>query len=423
MLISYLPSFLEFICFYFTTKTFQKASYKPQKNDILFCFIITSLIGTIPDSYSVLLFILGQLLLLVYTIISLKKSKINGIILYILSLGTVAIIQLSLSIIFTLFHISMTSSFMNIVGNVLTLLGLFLLLFFTKLKELYQTIIQSAKPFRLIFINTILFFLCTIIIWKLFPRARFYTYGGITFILLILIATNACILYYDQKMQSQKQELDTYKKNLPIYEALITEIRASQHAYTNRLQTIQNMTHLYSDYDSLCEAICDHTTEYRKPLQAYPLLQINMPLLAAALYHQYCVAQQRQIEMHFNITTTKLQSKFGEPKIADWICILTENAIEACNPGDSIYVDLSSEQGEIHFEIRNPVPKHFSIKEIQNLFTKYYTTKSTDIKKDDTPRGLGLYSLMHDLKRTTGWVGAECVAYNGGFWMVFRLNL
>ena len=183
------------------------------------------------------------------------------------------------------------------------------------------------------------------------------------------------------------------------------------------------MTHLYSDYDSLCEAICDHTTEYRKPLQAYPLLQINMPLLAAALYHQYCVAQQRQIEMQFNITTTKLQSKFGEPKIADWICILTENAIEACNPGDSIYVDLSSEQGEIHFEIRNPVPKHFSIKEIQNLFTKYYTTKSTDIKKDDTPRGLGLYSLMHDLKRTTGWVGAECVAYNGGFWMVFRLNL
>ena len=78
--------------------------------------------------------------------------------------------------------------------------------------------------FGLIFINTILFFLCTIIIWKLFPRARFYTYGGITFILLILIATNACILYYDQKMQSQKQELDTYKKNLPIYEALITEI-------------------------------------------------------------------------------------------------------------------------------------------------------------------------------------------------------
>ena len=80
------------------------------------------------------------------------------------------------------------------------------------------------------------------------------------------------------------------------------------------IKTIENMTHFYSDYTSLCEAICQHTAKYTEPLQNYPLLQINMQLLAASMYHQHCITRQRQVQLQFNISTTELISTFSEPQ-------------------------------------------------------------------------------------------------------------
>lgn len=423
MILSYLPSFMEFIIFYFTAKTFQKNVYKPQKKDFVFCFLITTTIGTIPDSYPVLSVLLGQLLFLSYVLYGCKRDKINSAILYIISFGTIALTQVIICILLALFPVTAPALYMNIIGNVFTWLGVFLLLYFTKLKELYHTITKSSLPFRLIFISMILFFFATILIWKVFPHTQLYTWGLISFVLLVLIALNACILYYDQRTQMHKQELVAYQKNFAIYETLIAEIRATQHAYTNRIQTMENMTHFYSDYDSLCKAISKQATKYREPLQNYPLLQINMKLLAATMYHQHCIARQQQIQIQFNISTTELTSTFREPKIADWICILMQNAIEACHPGDAIYVDLSCQQGKIHFEIRNPVSRKYTNSEISQFFKKNYTTKTNVPKPDGIAHGLGLYSLMQDLKNTSGSIGADCISYDGQFWMIFRLIL
>ena len=61
------------------------------------------------------------------------------------------------------------------------------------------------------------------------------------------------------------------------------------------------MTHFYSDYTSLCEAICQHTAKYTEPLQNYPLLQINMQLLAASMYHQHCLTTPTDKPVGFSL--------------------------------------------------------------------------------------------------------------------------
>ena len=100
-----------------------------------------------------------------------------------------------------------------------------------------------------------------------------------------------------------------------------------------------------------------------------------------------------------------------------------QNAIEACKSGDAIYVDLSCTQEKINFEIRNPVSRKYTHNEVREFFKKNYSIKTQTVKADGVPHGLGLYSLMQDLKNTSGWVGADCISYEGRFWMIFRLEL
>ena len=79
-------------------------------------------------------------------------------------------------------------------------------------------------------------------------------------------------------------------------------------------------------------------------MHAYPLLQIDKPLLAATLYNLSCQAEKKDIG--------------------------------------------------IQFEIRNPVPKFISSDEITNFFKNGYTTKALIEKRDNVPHGAGLNNLL-----------------------------
>lgn len=124
------------------------------------------------------------------------------------------------------------------------------------------------------------------------------------------------------------------------------------------------------------KCIQTYTYEYSKPLHAYPLLQIDKPLLAATLYNLSCQAEKKDIGIQFDVVSDKLESHASEVDLSDYLSILMQNAIEACSPGDKIYVHLSSADGQTQFEIRNPVPKFISSDEITNFFKNGYTTKA-----------------------------------------------
>lgn len=123
---------------------------------------------------------------------------------------------------------------------------------------------------------------------------------------------------------------------------------------------------------------------------------------------------------------------------SDYITILTQNAIEACKAGDTIYALLDSKEGSVQYEIRNPVPAMISPEEIGNFFKRGYSTKQTQADSDaaskradsdatskqaDDKRGLGLYYLQTNVTKLGGSVGADCVCYEGSYFIIFRLIL
>ena len=254
-------------------------------------------------------------------------------------------------------------------------------------------------------------------------------------LLTLLAAINIWILYYDQRTRLQQQAINSYQKNMPLYDSLIQEIRANQHEYVNRLQSLANLPVMYKDYDSLSKALQSYAQEFSNPLTDYPLLQINMPLLAASLYSMASHALEKGIALQFDIVNAVLESHAPEHELTDYITILTQNAIEACKAGDTIYALLDSKEGSVQYEIRNPVPAMISPEEIGNFFKRGYSTKQTQSGSDavserassaaygqaDDKRGLGLYYLQTNVTKSGGSVGADCVDYDGTYYMIFRL--
>ena len=256
-------------------------------------------------------------------------------------------------------------------------------------------------------------------------------------LLTLLAAINIWILYYDQRTRFQQQEIDSYQKNMPIYDSLIQEIRAGQHEYANHLQSLANLSVMYKDYDSLSRALQSYSLEFSNPMANYPLLQINMPLLAASLYSMASHAQEKGIALQFDIVNAVLESHAPEHELTDYITILTQNAIEACKAGDTVYALLDSKEGSVQYEIRNPVPAMISPEEIGNFFKRGYSTKQTQADSDaaskradsaaygqaDDKRGLGLYYLQTNVTKSGGSVGADCVCYEDSYFIIFRLAL
>ena len=327
-------------------------------------------------------------------------------------------------------HISLLGNFMTFVFAVL-----FFQLPFAK--HLLDYVKQASYLLRILMLNTYLVILFCLAFFKIYPQQIYEILSLVITLLTLLAVINIWILYYDQRTRFQQQEIDSYQKNMPIYDSLIQEIRAGQHEYANHLQSLANLSVMYKDYDSLSRALQSYSLEFSNPMANYPLLQINMPLLAASLYSLASHAQKKGIALQFDIVNAVLESHAPEHELTDYITILTQNAIEACKAGDTVYALLDSKAGAVRYEIRNPVPAMISPEEIGNFFKRGYSTKQTPsgsvaaskradsaaYGQADDKRGLGLYYLHTNITKAGGSVGADCVCYEGSYFIIFRLTL
>lgn len=419
--LSILATFIEFICFYIAGKSILQQTLRPTQTDCLFCLLYLLVIGCFSNASPSYLLLAGQFLLLIYFIVNTKPRILNSILLYVLIFSIITCTQMLLVTILGMIQRPLSGTFSDIIGNSLTLGLLFLFCRIFPLHKLYQWMIQSSLICRIILLNSY-FIALLLVFFNKIDMPGFYQSSMISLLIVTLfLSANLCILYYDQQMQMQQQQLEFYEKNQTIYADLIQDIRASQHEYSNRLQHLEHLPLVCKDYTSLCTALGNYTRQYKKPIQAYPLLRINMPLLAASLYSLYTKAEAKQITIQFDVVSEILHSSVPEHELTDYLCILTQNAIEACKPGDIIYVFLESDEQHVHFTIRNPSRVSYSPSEVSQFFRKGYTTKQNDTP--DTKRGFGLYTLSRNVQKKHGMIFADCIEFHDIYWIIFQLIL
>ena len=352
----------EFFIGCYITKTYLHKSYKPQRRDFFACCCLLLICVLIPDHKGILTWACAHVVYLTYVCTQQKRGEASlqdRYLLFCLMHNTMLIIEgiFSIPLILLLRLIPMPELLFMMISNI-TLSVLTPVLFLVPaLRSMYDKIRYAALPFRLILINSYMVLLFLLLSFKLNLLTLYK--DEISAVIycctaLFLVAINLWLLYYDQRTRLQKQAINSYQKNMPVYDSLIQEIRANQHEYANRLQSLANLPVIYKDYDSLSKALQSYAQEFSGPIADYPLLQINMPLLAASLYSLADHAKEKGITLQFDIATTTLESHIPEHALTDHITILTKNAIEACKEGDTICILLDSKNGSVHFEIRNP---------------------------------------------------------------------
>lgn len=420
---SCMTTIIEFLFHFILVRSFLHRSFRPEKHDVIACMIILATLKILPLNNFIII-IVEQILFLLYIILCYSKNILNGFILYGLSFGFILTIQTIVAVLVFMLRLKPVARYTDIFGNLLTLFFLLLSLRLKPVASLYDLAVYAAMPYRFVLLDTWLMLFFILMIFKPLPvTASFTNIAFLVIMILLLITVNIAVSYYERRMQTQNRILESYQKNLPIYESLIREIRASQHEYSNRLQNLQSLTITCHDYDSLCQALNRHAKNYASPIHAYPLLQINMPLLSASLYNLASQADNADINIQFDIVNQYLESHAPEHELTDYACILLQNAIEACQSGDYIYVHLSSDNGMVHLEVRNPVKQLYKQQDICKFFQKYYSTKTTHVKEDKVPHGLGLYSLINGITKRHGTVGADCISYRDKFWMIFQISV
>lgn len=419
VLVTIISVMMEFFCIYVAGKSFTQKSLLPSKRELFFFLIIILSGSLIPGSLGIVLLITGQLLYFLYFLFCYPGSFPEPLFLFILSFGSMILSQYVVILFIGIFSIDTSLWYLPLLGNFLSTFLLLLLFRYTPVHKLYSLVMDSAFPLRCILLNTYLVFISFLLLGKINAK-NFYNRNSFLFTLLILLAAaNVCVIYYEQRVNLQQKELLSYQKNLPIYETLIHDIRANQHEYANHIQTLRSLPSSCPDYDSLCKALSGYSQDYSSPQKAYPLLTLNMPLLAASLYNLCSQAEKNGISMLFNITSPHLKTSVSEHQLTDFICILTQNAIEASQKGDTVYALLSSANGRTRFEIRNISRTFYTSQQINQFFQKGFTTKSLKSKKDGIPHGYGLYHLLKHIEQLHGDIGADCIEFEKNYWMIF----
>lgn len=419
--------FLEVIYMFALMKSFLGKSLKPEKVDIIL-LIIEFIILPIPETYTVPALFLAQFMYAVYFWLQTGKRVLHTVFL----LSTIMIFLHSIQaisslLLFPVMHF-MSIDYLPVIGSIATLALVIVIIRFFRCFDLYQRIITGNFPLKFLVLNSYLVSLLITLFYKTHMK-DVYEYIVLIFgTLLVMVFVNFSIFYYENQLKEKQKELLAYEKNKPIFETLIEDIRSNQHEYDNRIQSIAALPDVCRDYETLRNALRKYTASYNERQKYYPLLALNMPLIASTLYNLNSLAEKKHVDMYFQIPNPELNCRVSEHILVDFLHILTQNAIEATEQGKSIYLTLlnQDEDGAFLFEVQNPVSRFYSKEEISRFFQKGFSTKKNlayDNPDITMPRGYGLYELLTQANKLKGTVSADCILENDVYWMIFTLSL
>lgn len=419
-MLHYLSTILECFCIILICKKYLSKKYRLTKYEILIITSDTLLANLVVKDNMILTFFLGQLMIFFFCL-SNVKSFMNTLYLSMLAFITTFVSQTIATIpIAILASIIKNNDIIEPIANAVTFVVIYILLS-TRLKKLYTQITTTTFTYKVALIS---FYLLLISLLILLQNNINFLYSNAVFfviIVIIVIISNVLLLYYEKVISSKNMNIEYYERFLPIYESLINDIRASQHEFTNRIQALQILCDSQNTNTEFSALLHEYTSNYSKPLHAYPLLMLKSPLFVASLYSLYLDAESKGITVTFDVSCDKLNSPASEIVLTDLASILIQNAIEASKPGNNIYVAINSDDNRTNIEVRNIVEKQITDSEISNFFNNTYSTKNTD--SSNKKHGFGLYYLNKQVNNYNGNILATCISHKDKYWMIFKLTI
>lgn len=419
--------FIENLCTFLLLKSFQGKPKIPDWIDVIF-FLPGFVLAPLPDSefYKTFSLIYCQAVFFLYYYLRCGRKLIPAV--FLLSPASIFLqfIQGLVILLLTPVMKVLPIAYLPLIGSISTLFLIVLVSFLAPCASLYQRILSGGFPLKFLMLNTYLGMILKTLFYKI-HMTDIYEFVNLLFAsLFLMLSVNICIFYYEKQLKEKQKALLVYEKNKPLLETLIDDIRSSQHEYANRLQSIATLVNVCHDFDSLRESLLKYTKKYNTVHKCYPLLSLNMPLVASTLYNLTTMAEKKDINMLYDIPSPELKCRVSEHIIVDFLHILTQNAIEATSPGEYIYITLANQEEVFYFEVQNPVDHYILQDEFKLFFQKGYSTKTNESHPKPEfaiPHGYGLSELLSQVNKLGGMVSADCMLHEDKNWAIFSLTL
>lgn len=215
--------------------------------------------------------------------------------------------------------------------------------------------------------------------------------------LLLIISLNLWILNEQRKNLVQENRLTVIEHYLPVIDDLVTEMRAKQHEFNNKLLAIAGIVETENDVKFIREKVREYT-EYALPkLAIQQLLSVDHKVMAGFLYSKMKLAEWKRIKI---VTEIKTDFRGFQSNEYDWIetlGILLDNAIEATLPLEEIKVTLKQSGEMLELSVSNP-GDYITNREFMKMFERGYSTKANKRRH----RGYGLYALKQLTEQHSG---------------------
>lgn len=216
---------------------------------------------------------------------------------------------------------------------------------------------------------------------------------GLSFVLLF----NVWIVVEQKKTAKQEKRVDVIEHYMPVIDELVSEVRARQHEFDNKLLAITSIVETAEDLTSAKEQIRTYTKNVVMADHLKEVLLSDNKVIAGFLYTKMKLAELKRIQIKTEVHTNFQGITTEEYEIVEVLGILLDNAIEACQPYDEIHVVMNRMADQIEIKVSNPHP-FIANTTFMELFEKGYTTKNVHSKA----RGFGLYNVK------------QIVMHNGG---------
>lgn len=216
---------------------------------------------------------------------------------------------------------------------------------------------------------------------------------GLSFILLI----NVWIVVEQRNTAKREKRIDVIEHYMPVIDELVSEVRARQHEFDNKLLAITGIVETAEDLTSVKEQIRSYTQNVVIEENLKDVLLSDSKVIAGFLYTKSKLAGFKKIQMKTEIHTDFQGIRVEEYEIVEVLGILLDNAIEACQPHDEVHVLINRVADQIEIQVSNP-HEFMPNTTFMEMFEKGYTTKNFQSKA----RGFGLYNVKQIVLQNDG---------------------
>jgi len=249
---------------------------------------------------------------------------------------------------------------------------------------------------------------------------------GLSFLNCLLIAIIVLtVLAFCQQWKAERdknvlkeREIRMLQQYNDSFEHLLQDVRARQHEFDNQIHAIYSLQYVCESFEELVEKQNEYAKHIIKKNQFNNLLTLSCSSgIKGFLYYKFCVANEKGIDIHYEIELPKLEKMSVEFDIQEILGILFDNACEALDIADEkeIIVSVMNREDNVYIHMENPAA-YISQKVIQKYTKQGYSSKGKN-------RGYGLSNVKQIAAKYDGELAIENRNKTGQNWLSISVLL